>query len=65
MTRKELDKLIGKLVEITFKDGDIELGVLGFTTEYSAKYHYRKPNYYTINNIDFKVTHIKKAIERG
>lgn len=63
MTRNELNKLIGNYVKIIFKDGKIQEGVLGFTPEFSAKYGYRKTNYYTINDIDFKVSHIKKVIK--
>lgn len=63
MTRNELNKLLGKYVIVIFKDGEEKKGVLGFTREFSEEYHYRKPNYYTIGDIDFKVSHIKKAIK--
>lgn len=61
MTNAELQKYIGKDVTITFKDGEAERGILGFTKEFSAQYGYRKPGYYTIGNWNFKVSHIKKV----
>lgn len=61
MTNAELQKYIGKNVTITFFDGKTERGILGFTKEFSARYGYRKPGYYTIGDWDFKVSHIKKV----
>lgn len=65
MTRKELRNIVGKRITIYFKDGKEETGVLGYTPEFSEKYGFRKPNYFTINNIDFKVSHIKSVVEYG
>lgn len=64
MTNAELQKYIGKDVTITFKDGKTERGILGFTKEFSARYGYRKPGYYTIGNWNFKVSHIRKVEEK-
>lgn len=60
MTKAELMKNVGKKVEIIFADGNTTTGVLGFTKEFSSKYGYRKPNCFTVNNWDFKVSHVKK-----
>ena len=50
-------------VEVIFNDGQKVCGVLGYTTQYSAKFGFRKPNYFTVQNYDFKASHIK-AIRR-
>lgn len=63
MTRAELREYLGKNVTVVFKDGKTEQGILGFTPEFSEKYGFRRPNYFTINNTDFKVSHIKKITE--
>ena len=63
MRREELNEYLGANVEITFIDNDTVRGVLGFTPEFSEQYEYRKPNYYTIGNIDFKCSHVKKLRE--
>ena len=59
MTIEQLKKYIGQIVEIVFTDNSHIAGELGYTPEYSAKYGYRKSNYFTVNNCDFKVSHIK------
>lgn len=64
MKKDELMQLVGKRVTITFREdcgGGSSTGVLGFTKEFSEKYDYRHPNYFTINHIDFKVSHVKKV----
>lgn len=61
MKREELDKLIGKEVMILFKDATVALGQLGYTPEFSAKYHYRKAGYYTCGDYDFRVSHVAKV----
>lgn len=58
-TNAELQKYIGFEVEIRFWDEKVERGILGFTKEFSVKYGFRRPGYFTINNTDFKVSHIK------
>ena len=60
MTRAELREYLGKNVTVVFKDGDTEQGILGFTPEFSEKYGFRRPNYFTINDTNFKVSHIRK-----
>ena len=61
MKREELDKLIGKEVMILFKDTTVAAGPLGYTPEFSAKYHYRKVGYYTCGDYDFKASHVAKV----
>lgn len=64
MKKADLMNLVGKKVKVTFKSNDKEIiGVLGYTKEFSEKYDYRKPKYFTIRNYDFLVSHIKKAVE--
>lgn len=60
MTKAQLNQYLGQKVRITFFDGDVKEGILGFTKEFSYQYRYRKPNYYTIQNVVFLVSHIKK-----
>ena len=60
ITKTELMKMVGHKVKIQLFDDTEYVGILGFTKEFSSKYGYRKPNYFTINDIDFKVSHIKR-----
>ena len=58
MKKSELMQLVGKRVTVTFiKDvgGGESTGVLGYTKEFSEKYDYSKPNYFTINHINLSL----------
>lgn len=59
MTNATLREYIGKRVVVRLFNNNEYEGVLGFTPEFSSKYNYRKPNYFTIKNLDFKVSHLK------
>ena len=62
MTRAELMTLVGKKVKVYFKDSErVSYGTLGYVDEFSEKYQYRKPGYFFIDNIIFKVSHIRKV----
>lgn len=65
MTKAELMKLVGKEVIIEFKEsvGGWKLiqGKLGYVDEFSEKHDYRKPDYFYIGDISFKVSHIRKV----
>ena len=64
MIKKDLMNLVGKKVKVTFKASGKEIvGVLGYNKEFSEKYNYRKPKYFTIQNYDFLVSHVKKVVE--
>ena len=63
MTNAELMCYVGKKVHIYFKDGEKEYGTLGYVDEFSAKYDYRKPNYFYIGNTSFKVSLVRKLAE--
>lgn len=64
MTKADLMKLVSKKVFVIFKDGERGIyGTLGYADEFSAKHDYRKPDYFYINNLSFKVSHVKKVIE--
>lgn len=66
MTKAELMLYVGKKVHIYFKDGYKENGIygtLGYVNEFSAKYGYRKPNNFYIDNISFKVSCVRKLVE--
>ena len=65
MTREELMKLVDKKVYVCFKDGTSVCGTLGYANEFSEKHDYRKPNYFYIGNISFKVSHIIKCMDRS
>lgn len=63
MTKSELMTYVGKKVHIYFKDGERSIyGNLGYVEEFSAKYDFRKPNYFYIGNISFKASHVKAII---
>jgi hypothetical protein len=64
-TVTELHKHVGFEVEIRFWDDDVERGILGYTKEFSSKYGFRRPGYFTINNTDFKLSHIKSLLVLG
>lgn len=59
MKKSELESLIGRKVKVIFFDGGECEGILEYTPEFSAKYYYRKPNYFYVENMGFKVSHIK------
>lgn len=64
MKKSELMQLVGKRVKVTFREdcgGGESTGILGYTKEFSEKYNYSKPNYFTINYINFKVSHVKEV----
>lgn len=62
MKKADLMKLVGKKVKVTWKSNGKEIvGQLGYTKEFSEKYDYRKPKYFTIRNWDFLVSHVKKV----
>lgn len=64
MTKADLMAYVGKKVHIAFKDNSSSIyGTLGYVDEFSEKYDFRKPNYFYIGNVSFKVSHVKKAIE--
>lgn len=64
MTKAELMFYVGKKVYIYFKGGEKDIyGTLGYVDEFSAKYDYRKPNYFYIGNTSFKVSHVRKVTE--
>lgn len=62
MKREELNALIGKEVEIVFKDGTSAKGILGYTPKFSSKYKNRKPGYYICGDYDFKASHVKNCM---
>lgn len=61
MKKTELMALVGKNMFVYFKDGEKVYGKLGFVDEFSAKHDYRKPNYFYVGNVSFKVSHVKKV----
>lgn len=64
MKKSELMQLVDKKVKVTFVKecgGGESTGILGYIKEFSEKYDYRHPNYFTINQYDFKVSHVKKV----
>jgi hypothetical protein len=64
MTKADLMNLVGKKVFVIFKVGERGIyGTLGYADEFSAKHDYRKPGYFYIHHMSFKVSHVKKVIE--
>ena len=65
MTKAELMQYVGKKVHIYFKDSERGVcGTLGFADEFSAKHNYRRPNEFYINHTSFKVSHVRKLVEK-
>ena len=65
MTKAELMKYVGKKVFVYFKDSEARIyGTLEYVDEFSAKHDFRKPNYFYIGDTSFKVSHIKKLVEK-
>lgn len=65
MKKDDLMQLVGKRVKIIFTKGcggGESTGILGYTKEFSSQYGFRNPNRFTINHIDFKVSHVKKVV---
>lgn len=61
MTKAELMGLVGHKVFVFLKNEEKGIyGTLGYVDEFSAKYDFRKPNYFYIGNTSFKVSHIRK-----
>ena len=58
--KADLQELVGHTVKIVLFDDDEVTGKLGYTTKFCEEQNWRKPNYFTIGNLDFKVSHIKK-----
>lgn len=64
MTKSELMSYVGKKVCVYFKGEEKGVhGTLGYTYEFSAKYDWRKPNYFFIGNTLFKVSYVRKIKE--
>jgi hypothetical protein len=64
MTKAELMTYVGKKVHIYLKDEEKGVhGTLGYVDEFSAKYDWRKPNYFFVGNTSFKVSHVRKLKE--
>ena len=64
MTKADLIELVGKKVTVYFKDGESSIyGTLNYADEFSSKHDYRKPNYFYINNMSFKVSHVRKLVK--
>lgn len=60
LTKERLMKLVGMEVGVRlFNDKEYE-GVLGFADDFSARHGWRKPGYFYIDDMGFKVSHVKK-----
>lgn len=60
MTNKELHAFVGKSVEVIFRNGKSIKGILKFADDFSAEHGYKKANYFYVEDMSFKVSHIKK-----
>lgn len=62
MTKAGLMELVGKKVTVYFKGEEKGIhGTLGYADEFSAKHDYRMTDYFYIEHISFKVSHVKKV----
>ncbi len=62
MTKSELMNLVGESVHVYFKDGKCTFGILNYADKFSSKHGYRKPGYFYIGDISFKVSHVTKTL---
>ena len=62
----KLDSLIGKRVQITFTDGYVTAGILGYADSFSSVHGYRRPFLYYCGNSSFRKSHVReiKELER-
>lgn len=60
MKKSDLFQFVGDFVVVTLKSGKTIRGYLGYTREFSSHFGFRKPDYFTVGDYDFKVSHIKK-----
>ena len=58
LKKAELMQLVGRNVEVTLFYGRKIIGLLGYSTLETPG---RKPNYFTVNEYDFKVSHVRKV----
>ena len=61
MKKADLMNMVGSIVKVVFKDGKEAMGTLGHTDKFCEEQGFRKPNYFTIGNWDFKVSNVKKC----
>ena len=61
-TINALKEYVGHPVKVVFTDGNVKEGTLGYTKEFSEEYNYRKPDYFTVKDIDFKVSYVKSVM---
>ncbi len=57
---EKLDSFLHQRVQITFIDGQIVEGILGYADAFSTLHQYKKVGYYYIDDICFRKSHIKK-----
>lgn len=60
LKKADVMALVGKNVRVTFFDGKEVEGKLGYTSAFCEKEGWRNPDYFTVLNWDFKVSHLKK-----
>ena len=60
MKKETLNRYIGKKVKVILTDGKIVFGTLGFAKEFSAEYGYRKPNFYYVENWNFRAYMVRR-----
>ena len=61
MTKSELMQMVGENITVVFKDGEEATGKLGYTPEFSARYGFRRPSFFTLGKFDFKISHINRV----
>lgn len=63
ITKQNLLDLVGSEVFIYLFDDEKPIhGTLGYVYQFSPKYGYRKPNYFYIGNISFRVSHVRRVV---
>lgn len=60
MLKAELNKYLGLEVTVVLYDDSTLNGVLGYVPIFSEKYNWKTPNYYYIDNYNFRASHVKQ-----
>lgn len=62
MTKVELMSLVGHKVRVKLFDDDVYEGELLYFDKLETIYGNRMPGYFCIDNMNFKVSHVKECI---
>ena len=59
MEKDRLHKFLGRIVSVTMNDGQIHIGVLGYTPSYCSRLGFNMPDGYYIGDYQFQAESVK------